>query len=279
MKIIKFTVLCLLIFAQTLYAKSTQIHLKDEKCANDYYNSVSSLKNECIRLLSKDEKQQQADELVIYLHGDYYVGGVDYLKDVSAHFSKAKRMNFALVRPGYYDAQGNFSTGNALGITSTKVAGVLDNYTKENIDIIADGILNLKKHYHAKRVLLVGHSGGGAIASLLLNFYPQLIDGALLINCPCDLKHWRPDWEKSLSPIEHIDNISKKALIHVLAGSDDDIVAPMLSKNYAQQLTKNQFKVKFYFGLNMKHSLDDATTRETVIESIGSFLEQTQSQK
>lgn len=255
-----------------IYATVKEIELKNAECASDYYSVVNSINNHCIRLVSSESLQTQIEELVIYLHGDYGIGGSSYMSAIASNFPKSNRMNIALIRPGYFDDKGNFSTGTSLGTTSTKISGLLDNYTEENVDIIAGAILNLQKHYQPKRTLIIGHSGGAAIASLILNFYPDMIDGALLINCPCDLKQWRSDWELSLSPIEHINNIRKKTVIRILSGAEDDVVYPELAKNYAQQLIKNQNDAKFYLGIEMKHNLNDPKTREIVLESILQFL-------
>ncbi len=258
---------------QPSYGVIKEIDLKSTKCVSDYQTVVSSLNNHCIRLVSPEGPQKQIDELIIYLHGDYGVDGASYMSTLASKFTKSNRMNIALIRPGYFDDEGNFSTGSSLGVTSTKVAGRLDNYTRENVDIMADAILNLKKHYKPKRTYIIGHSGGAAIAALSLNFYPQLIDGALLINCPCDLKHWRPDWEKSLSPIENVNNIRQKALIHVIAGAGDDVVFPELGKTYTQELLKNRSNAKFFLGKEMKHNISDEKTREMVLKSIQTFLD------
>lgn len=265
----------IVLVAQQLHATIKEIDLQNSKCPTDYRSAVNSLKEHCIRLVTPDPLITQSDELVIYLHGDYGVGGSSYMSGIASHFSKANRINIALIRPGYFDDEGNFSSGNSLGVTNTgKYAGRLDNYTRDNVDIIADAILNLKNHYKSKRILIIGHSGGAAIASLILNYYPQLIDGALLINCPCDLKYWRPDWAQSLSPIEHIDLISPKAHVRIISGAEDDVVFPELGKNYAQQLINNHKNVKFYLGLGMKHNLNDQVTREIVLKSIEKFLDE-----
>lgn len=250
-----------------------QIDLNNNSCHNDYYSTVASLKNHCIRLLTPDIPKKQAEELVIYLHGDYGVGGSGYMKHIASHFSKPNRMNFALIRPGYFDDNGHFSTGHSLGITRTQIAGRLDNYTRENIDIIADGIANLKQHYQSKRVIIIGHSGGAAIAALILNFHPQLINQALLINCPCDLKHWRPDWEHSLSPIENIHHIAPTATIHILSGAADEVVPPELGKNYAQALSKINPNTAFFLGMEMKHNFNDETSRHLILQHIHRFLD------
>lgn len=273
MKIQTLFILLMILNAHPLRAAIKEIDLEASKCTSDYYSVVNSLSNHCIRLVS-DAKKDQAEELVIYLHGDYGIGGASYMSTIASSFSKPNRINIALIRPGYFDDQGNFSTGNSLGVTSTQIAGRLDNYTRENVDIIADAILNLKKHYKAKRVLIIGHSGGAAIAALIANYYPQLIDGVHLINCPCDLKQWRPDWMQSLSPIEHFDKISKKAVVRVISGAADDVIPPELGKNFTQQLFNNQNNAKFYLGIGMKHDLSDPQTREIVLKSIQGFLDE-----
>ncbi|MBS0286094.1 MAG: prolyl oligopeptidase family serine peptidase [Proteobacteria bacterium] len=250
-----------------------EIDLKNNKCAVDFTKHVNANNNQCLRLVTVGNLLTHPEELIIYLHGDYGVGGASYMSTIGSHFTKSNRMHIALIRPGYFDDAGNFSTGNSLGVTSTKIAGRLDNYTRENIDIIGQAITNLKNHYQPKKLLLVGHSGGAALAALLLNEYPKLADGALLINCPCDVKHWRPDWEKSLSPIEHVNNIPSNAKIVVLNGANDDVVWPELGKAYAEELAKHGVDVKFYMGLGMGHNLSDKATREGVMSGVKEFFE------
>lgn len=273
MKIKSLIIMLMCLAADPLHAAIKEIDLQNATCNNDYYTAVNSLKNHCIRLVSPDAQQSKADVLVIYLHGDYGIGGASYMSGIASHFSKPNRMNIAMIRPGYFDDEGNFSTGNDLGAAKI-YGGRVDNYTHENVDIIADAISNLKKHYKAKRVLVVGHSGGAALAALLLNFYPQLVDGALLINCPCDIKHWKPDWERSLSPNEHMTNISDKAIIRCISGAEDDVVIPEYAKNYTQQLIENHKNAKFYLGIGMKHNMSDDKTKEIALISIQKFLDE-----
>lgn len=263
----------MVLFPYLSFAAIKPIDIKNTSCDSDYRTAVYSLKEHCIRLVSPDVPKKHAEDLVIYIHGDYGVGGSSYMSEIASHFSKSNRMNIALIRPGYYDDEGNFSTGDSLGVTSTKIAGRLDNYTRENVDIIADAILNLKQHYQSKRVIVVGYSGGAAIAALILNFYPQLIDKVMLINCPCDLKQWRPDWERSLSPIEHINNVSPRASINILSGAEDDVVPPELCKKYVQELNKTNNKTEFFLGIEMKHNLNDEKTKSMVLQHIQNFLD------
>ncbi|MCS5707932.1 alpha/beta hydrolase [Candidatus Berkiella cookevillensis] len=266
-------IIAMLAFPHLSLATIKHIDMNNTSCESDYHSAVSSLKEHCIRLVSPDLSKKQADELIIYLHGDYGIGGSSYMSGIAAHFSKPNRMNIALIRPGYFDDNGNFSSGSSLGVTSTKITGRLDSYTRENVDIIADAISNLKKNYKSKRVVVIGHSGGAALAALILNFYPQLIDKVLLINCPCDVKQWRPDWEHSLSPIENINLISPKAKIDILSGAADDVVFPELCKRYAHELNKINNKTEFFLGIGMKHNLSDETTRGMVLQHIQKFLD------
>lgn len=265
----KLVSLLILSFTVTSYAEIKAVPLNN-KCTPDYVTTIDS-NNECLRLIS-DNETKTPEELVIYLHGDYCLGGASYMSEIASDFKKSTRLNIALIRPGYFDVLGNFSTGNSLGVTNTKIAGRLNNYTQENIDIIGHAIQNLKDHYKPKRLLIVGHSGGAAIAALLLNEFPNLADGALLINCPCDVKRWRPDWDKSLSPIEHISKIPAKTVVHLIAGAVDDAVSPELSKAYAEALAKKGIRVQFYFGIGMAHNLSDKKTQEMSSEAIDTFL-------
>lgn len=242
----------------------------NEECITDYTTMVKSGPN-CLRLIT-DQSIKNPDQLVIYLHGDIGTGGSGYMSNVASHFTKANRVNIALIRPGYFDDQGHFSTGDSLGVSSLGFAGYLDNYTKENVNIIGDAVSELKKHYQPKRLLLIGHSGGAAIAALLLNEFPGLADGALLINCPTDIKHWHPDWDDSLSPIEHINRIPHKTVIQLLSGADDDVVWPELAKKYAEVLRKKGINATFYLGLGMGHNFSNEQTRAIALKAIDVFL-------
>lgn len=242
----------------------------NEECINDYKTMIRS-KSVCLRLIT-DQSIKTPNQLVIYLHGDNGTGGSSYMSQVASHFTKADRVNIAIIRPGYFDNEGHFSGGNSLGVSSFQVAGRLDNYTKENISIIGHAIENLKQHYQPKRLLLVGHSGGAAIAALLLNEFPGVADGALLINCPTDIKRWRPDWHNSLSPIEHIDHIPHKTVVQLITGADDDVVWPELAKKYTEVLAKKGVHATFYLGLGMGHNFSNEQTRAIAIKAIDAFL-------
>jgi hypothetical protein len=66
-----------------------------------------------------------------------------------------------LLRPGYTDNAGDRSDGD-MGNAAA------DNFTPEVIDAITIAVEHLKQRFNARRVILVGHSGGASIAADVL---------------------------------------------------------------------------------------------------------------
>ena len=79
----------------------------------------------------------------------------------------------ALVRPGYPDGAGESSGVAALH------AGRNDHYTKENVEEVGAALARLRERAGAKRLVVVGHSGGAATTAILLGMKPGLIDAAV----------------------------------------------------------------------------------------------------
>lgn len=142
----------------------------------------------------------------------------------------------AIIRPGYNDDTGNHSSGNA--------AGRADNFTAMNIDIVADAVARLKSFHKAGRVVLLGHSGGAAMAGVMLGRHPGLADAAVIVACPCDVPAWRATTGKtgtawaSESAILYVDRIPARTRVAVLVGAWDNITPPALSRDYAAALIK-----------------------------------------
>ena len=106
------------------------------------------------------------------------------------------------------------------------------------IDAVRDAIAALRKEYEAGSVVVVGHSGGAAIAADLLGRWPGEADAALLVSCPCNVWAWRTHMMKSylwpygpmalvfklptdsLSPLDLADRVSDKALVRMLVPVD-----------------------------------------------------------
>jgi pimeloyl-ACP methyl ester carboxylesterase len=95
---------------------------------------------------------------------------------------------------------------------------------------IADALGELKRRYHARQVVVAGHSGGAALAAHILGQRPEVIDAALLVSRPCDVEQWRQHMFQlagqpvfqgkldTLSPIEQITGMSDQAHVIMMVG-------------------------------------------------------------
>lgn len=175
--------------------------------------------------------------MVVWIHGNITSGG-----PANSHFRIAQKLAedyaaenvlaLALVRPGYPDGTGMSSSGNDHGRA--------DNWSRLTIAGIGTAIERLRDKYKPAAVLLVGHSGGAAIAAVLLGMKPQLADGAILLACPCDLAAWRTGrrggtWI-SEDPKQWIDKVRPGAKVIALTGSRDATTAPELARSYIEDL-------------------------------------------
>ena len=98
--------------------------------------------------------------LVVVLHGDAPFNKPDYQDTFAAKVAAANSdvIVAAILRPGYTDPQGNTSEGERGQTTG-------DNYNARNVDAIAAAIGELRQRFQARRLVVVGHSGGAAITA------------------------------------------------------------------------------------------------------------------
>lgn len=176
--------------------------------------------------------------LYVLLHGNHTSGS-----PATSQFEAAEELAgngaagtvaVALIRPGYNDDQGNYSSGNA--------AGRGDNFTAANIDIVADAVARLKAFHKADRLALLGHSGGAATAAVMLGRHPGLADAAVLVACPCNVPAWRALSGRSRTPwtsesaVDYVAHIPMKTRVAVIVGEKDEVTPPALSREYAAAL-------------------------------------------
>jgi pimeloyl-ACP methyl ester carboxylesterase len=190
-----------------------------------------------------------APVLVVVLHGDAPFSRPGYQNTFAATVAATHRdvVAVGLLRPGYTDPQGNTSEGER-GLATG------DNWHATNTDAIAHAIGELERRYHARKVVVAGHSGGAAIAANILGRHPALIDAALLVSCPCDVEKWRQQMFQltgrlvfqgeidTLSPVEQITGVSDRVHVTMMVGSQDTVTPPGLSERYqavAAQLGKH----------------------------------------
>ena len=82
-------------------------------------------------------------------------------------------------------------TSRVMSRTASKALRPGDNYNASNTDAVAAAMTELKHKFHARKVVLAGHSGGAAISANILGRHAGIVDAALLVSCPCDVREWR----------------------------------------------------------------------------------------
>lgn len=179
-------------------------------------------------------------------------------------FAAENVLALALVRPGYPDGTGESSSGNDNGRG--------DNWQYATIAAIGTAIERLRFKYKPDAVVIVGHSGGAAIAAVLLGMKPQLAEAAILIACPCDLVAWRVGrrgmpW-LSENPMQWVEKVSPATRVIALTGSRDDTTAPALGMAYIEGLQARGIDASFQLVPDMGHidvlrssAIADATVR------------------
>jgi pimeloyl-ACP methyl ester carboxylesterase len=183
-----------------------------------------------------------------------------------------------ILRPGYSDPSGDRSSGD-MG------RAVADNYTPEAVDAIAGAARQLREIYNARAVVLVGHSGGGAIAANILGRHPDLAEGALLVGCGCDPEAWRSrmraqlgignEPNPSLLPLSLVGQVHSEVLVRLVVGAEDDVAIPEDSRRYAEALERHGVDAKLTIEPGLDHNIlvTPAAFRElgSLVEKMGHF--------
>ena len=186
--------------------------------------------------------------LVLVLHGDlpdprpsYQYEFAKVVADTTARAIASGVVAVGVLLRGYRDPTGDRSSGDLGG-------AVADNYTPEVIDAVAVATRELAEDYHARATLLVGHSGGAAIAADLLGRYPGVAHGAVLVGCGCDPRAWRSkrraetgnrlfdEPTRSLLPLDLAHVVAAGTIVRLIVGQDDDVAPPVYSRSYAVAL-------------------------------------------
>jgi len=193
--------------------------------------------------------------LVVFLHGDN--GGRTELKADSGAAAmlaeKLQAVTVAVQRPGYR---------SDLGISDGQSSPGDDDYTPQNVDIVAAALTQLRSLNPGKKILLVGHSGGAAMAALLAGRFPGSADAYLLAACPCDVPAWR-QWRAGsagkkgawtgLSPLAEAGKVPPGSLVSLVVGSKDENTLPLFSESYARALQARGLKTRVTYAMNATH--------------------------
>ncbi|NNJ69375.1 MAG: alpha/beta fold hydrolase [Boseongicola sp.] len=167
--------------------------------------------------------------VVVFLHGDVSRGGpATYHNAVMREMAQKGVTAIALLRPGYSDGiQTSSGTNHERR----------DQYTEENNDLVAGALTSIRERHPGKRLVVAGHSGGAAQLGAIVGRYPGLVDSAILIACPCDIKTWRAKWRpfprsEKQSPIKFASSIGADTRVIAITGADDDNTFPGLAEAY-----------------------------------------------
>ncbi len=144
-----------------------------------------------------------------------------------------------------------------------------DDYTRDNVAIVADAIRHLRDFYGGRPVVLVGRSGGAAMSALVLALHGDTAKAAVLAGCPCDVPKWRQfrcdtkgrcgTWF-SLSPQSLADRVPATAEVIAITGSEDRNTLPEFGRRYIEALKRN--------GVSAAEFVEAAgATHRSVVES------------
>ena len=195
----------------------------------------------------------QVRTLIVVLHSD---GAPDHYRFAAAAAQAVPASAaVALLRPGYADAAGKTSPGERGTETG-------DNYTRDRIAAVGDAIAAVHRRYPNARIVLVGDAGGAAIAANLAGVRPGLIDGMVLVGCPCTLPEWRKlmkwqDTVQSLDPLQTAGGIPSVLRAAVLVGADDQVTPVKFSRAYAEALTLRGIATDYRIVPGKGHDLLD----------------------
>ena len=228
------------------------------ECAADNRTRVRA-GDECLVIAAHGAPSDRT-KLVIFIHGDGSRGGPsDYLFKTAATYGGPGVVAIGLIRPGYFDADDNRSTGNAYRDG--------DGYRPDVVATVAAAVTTLKAHYKAARVVLAGHSGGAAISAVIMGKHPGLADAAVLAACPCNVPDWRiqrrgrNNWTESLSPHDFAATVAADAEIVALTGDGDTNTRSGIARGYIDSLRARGIKAEFIELPGVSHN-DSARSDE-----------------
>jgi alpha-beta hydrolase superfamily lysophospholipase len=223
-------------------------------------------------------KPSEHPVLVVVVHGDIRDPegqGLYGYSETIAHYSD-NVVAASVLRPGYRDPMGDVSSGKT-GLS------IGDNYTAEVVDAVDAAIRGLKAKYHPKAVVLIGHSGGGAISADLIGRHPGDVDAAVLLACGCDPTEFmarfvrdHPGFPKnlpnpSLLPLALASRVSPRIHVRLIVGDRDDVVRVPASEAYYKALKARGIDATLTIAPGFGHNdvLRAPQTRDALIEVLG----------
>ena len=208
----------------------------------------------------KSAKLGKHPVLVVLVHGDIPNPGQGFyeLADAISRISD-NVVAAGLLRPGYSDAQGDTSAGK-MGVA------IGDNYTPHVVDDVDAAVRQLKARYHAGKVIVMGHSGGGAITADLIGRHPADVDAAVILSCGCDPNEFMTRWVRehprfkmiqpnpSLLPLDLAPRVRPRVHVRMVIGDKDDVVLLPASQAYFHALQARGVDAKLTIAPGFGHN-------------------------
>lgn len=238
---------------RTMPSQAKWIFTRANACLHEDMITRIAANGECLAIQSywRNKLPKKHPILLVFIHGDGIPGGgpSDYLKYQATKFSKNGVISVVLIRPGYYDSYGHYSTGESYAFSCNGYP--CDSYRPHIVDTLAVAIKKLKQFYQARHVILIGHSGGAIMSSIILGRYSGLADGAVLASTTYNVHEWAKQhgWEtyvNSLSPNKYVNKIPKHDFVYIISGTKDTDTYPKMAKKYYEALLKLGVKTKFF---------------------------------
>jgi alpha-beta hydrolase superfamily lysophospholipase len=200
--------------------------------------------------------------IVIVLHGDAPFVNPSYQYAFASDVADAATGTrvVAFLRPGYADPFGAKSDGNrgfALG----------ENYTLDVVNAVASAIQSLRSQWNASSVILVGHSGGAAIAANIAALNTGLVRQVFLVGSPCDVPAFRqhmarlqgsPFWlfpVHSLSPMQMLSQMRDATQVTAISGANDPITLPQYAHAYIAKASAQGISASLIMIPNQGHEI------------------------
>lgn len=191
--------------------------------------------------------------LVVFLAGDRHRGG-EPANDRGTGFNLSQQLSASALSLRLEDDRSG----------TLPPAGWQDgSYTPGQVAALASALDRLRVLHGNKKILLVGHSGGAAMAALLAGRFPASADAYLLAGCPCDAMQWRQwrdastakpgRWTNSLSPLDEVEKIPASTRIALVVGSKDDYTLAKFSEAYVSRLQRQGVKTRLTYAIGATH--------------------------
>lgn len=178
-------------------------------------------------------KQTAPNDLHVYLDGD----GSPWKQDPTSRnplilslMVQDPTASMLLGRPCYHELNASAICNDTFW-TSKR-------YSAEIVNSMTVALNNWLKKYPAKKVTLIGYSGGGTLAVLMAAKIPA-VQTVLTFAANLDVEAWAQEYNShgltdSLNPIKQKKLPDRIRQIH-LAGADDDVVPASIVKSYADR--------------------------------------------